>query len=287
VSAVDTQGYLGRLGVAMPVRPDLDALRTLHAAHAERVAYEAIDIQLGRPTSIAPHDSVDRVLRGRGGYCYHLNGAFSTLLSAVGFDVVWHRAGVQGRAVPTAPGSVSANHLALTVHGLPNEENPAGDWLVDVGLGDALHAPLPLQAGVYEQKPFRFELRPSETDPGGWHFEHDPSGSFIGMDFAPQRATVADFLERHEYLSTSPESGFVRVCAVQRRDALGVDVLTGCVLSRKGEPVTEDRVLDTAADWFAALADVFGLPLADVDPAQRDALWSRIYATHEAWAAER
>lgn len=284
----DTERYLRRLGVAAQVQPDLAALHELHAAHAERIPYETLDIHMGRPTSsIAAPDSVDRVLRQRGGYCYHLNGAFSLLLRSLGYDVVWHRAGVQGNRLTPAPGSGLANHLALTVHGLPSHDNPAGDWLVDVGLGDAMHAPLPLLAGTYDQGPFRFTLRPSETDPGGWRFDHDPAGSFVGMDFRPKRATVADFLDRHEFLWNSPESGFTKVCSVQRRDARGVDLLTGLVLSRKGEPAAARQVLDTAGDWFGALADVFGLRLADVTPSEREALWARVFAAHEAWSAEQ
>jgi hypothetical protein len=45
------------------------------------------------------------------------------------------------------------------------------------------------------------------------------------MDFEPQPASMSDFAERHEPLSNSPESGFVRVFSAQRRDAHGVDIL--------------------------------------------------------------
>ena len=75
------------------------------------------------------------------------------------------------------------------------------------------------------------------------------------------------------------------MCTIQRRDALGVDLLTGLVLSRKGEPSVDDRVLETPADWFAALADIFHLPLPDVTPTERAALWARLHTAHEAWAA--
>lgn len=185
---MNLEAYLGRLGVAVPARPDLAALFELHAAHAERITYETIDIHVGRPTpSLEPAASVDRVLRHRGGYCYQLNGAFSVLLRELGFDVVWHPAGVQGHPRPEPVGSAAANHLALTVHGLPSDDNPTGDWLVDVGLGDAMHEPLPLLAGVYQQGPYRLGLRPSEVDPGGWRLDHDPRGDFRGMDFAPGR----------------------------------------------------------------------------------------------------
>ena len=36
------------------------------------------------------------------------------------------------------------NHLVLTVSGLPTDDNAAGVWYVDGGLGDVLYDPLPL-----------------------------------------------------------------------------------------------------------------------------------------------
>jgi N-hydroxyarylamine O-acetyltransferase len=286
---VDPTAYLARLGVddlSPPTPPSAAALRMLHEAHVERIAYEALEIQLGRPTTIDPHDSAARILGcRRGGYCYHLNGAFSLLLDALGYDVVWHRAGVQVPADPEPVGAGIANHLALTVHGLPSEQAPAGDWLVDVGLGDALHGPLPLQEGTYVQGPFRYRLARSAVEPGGWRWDHDPRGSFVGMDFRPARATQDDFRARHGHLSTSPQSPFVRTCVVQRRDARGVDELTGCVLRRIGEGETEPRTLETQGDWLAVLRDVFDLPLDDLGAGERDALWARVRAAHEAWLA--
>jgi arylamine N-acetyltransferase len=291
---LDVAGYLRRLGLNESLTPDIDTLRVIHAAHVERVAYEVLWIWGGQAATITtdPYQAAERIVgRYRGGYCYHLNGALSLLLAELGFDVVWHRAGVQNREEPDPPGADRANHLALTVHGLPNDDNPAGDWFVDVGLGDALHEPLPLQEGVYEQGPFRFELRPSQTEPGGWRLEHDRKGSFAGMDFRPSRATEADFAERHLYLSTSPESGFVRVCSVQRRDATGVDALRGCVLSRVDGAAHSasgsGHTLETSREWYEALADVFSLPLADLSPTARDQLWRRVRRAHDAWLAQR
>jgi N-hydroxyarylamine O-acetyltransferase len=283
---LDVAAYLARLQVDHPGPPSAEGLRALHEAHVERVAYEALEIHLGRPTSVDPHEAATRIVaRGRGGYCYHLNGAFSLLLEALGYDVVWHRAGIQ---VGTDPGPITAeraNHLALTVHGLPSERSPGGGWLADVGLGDGLHGPLPLAAGSYVQGPFRYTLGPSRTEPGGWRWDHDRAGSFNGMDFRPARASQADFRARHAHLSTSPDSSFVRTCSVVRRDATGVDVLTGCVLTRVGEAGRPPVVLERPPDWYAALHDVFGLALDDVGAAERARLWRRIRAAHEAWLA--
>jgi arylamine N-acetyltransferase len=279
MSEIDVYRYLARLGLSDPGPPSVDGLRLLHRAQVERIPYENLDIQLGRLTAIDPVSSFRQVSAGRGGYCFHLNGAFALLLSALGYVVRWHRGGVQGRADPQPVGAIG-NHLALTVHGLPDPSNPEGMWFVDAGLGDGLHEPLPLRAGHYRDGPFQFALVPSSREFLGWRFEHDPAGSFTGMDFRADVAGVADFQARHQWLSTSPDSGFVRAACVQRRDATGADVLRGRVLTRV--PSGRSVELTTPADYFAALADVFGLVVPEDD---RAPLWHRISAAHEAWAS--
>jgi arylamine N-acetyltransferase len=280
---LDAAAYLRRLGVAAPRRPDLAGLLALHRAHVERVAYEAVDVQLGRPAPFDAPAAAARVAAGdRAGYCYHQNGAFSELLRALGYDVTWHCAGIQ-TSEPEPPGPPLANHLALTVAGLPSAACPDGTWLVDVGMGDGLHQPLPLVAGTHRQGPFTFVLRASDVVPGGWRFDHDRALSFVGMDFGPARAVPTDFAARHAVLSRSPSSSFVRTFAVLRRDAAGVDDLVGCVLRRIDAVGHARRTLETADEWYGALADVFGLRLADVGTAERAALWARVRAAHEAW----
>jgi arylamine N-acetyltransferase len=273
-----TAGDLLRLGLVQ-AHPYAAALRALHAAHVERVAYETLQIWLDRPTTVDPLESAARVVGGRGGYCYHLNGAFSALATALGYQVTRHVGGVQLRG--DEPG-ITANHLVLTVRGLPEEANPGGAWLVDVGLGDALHEPLPLVAGSYEQGPFRYGLRPSEVAPGGWRFDHDPGGAFAGLDFELAATDMSAFTAMHEHLSTSPTSGFVRVLTVQRRDVKGADSLRGLVLSRVGT-WSDSITLDRADDFYAALADIFRLPLDDVGAKDRDTLWRKVHTAHEKW----
>lgn len=280
LDGAEVRAYLAVLAVADPGRPSPAALAALHAAHVERVPYEALDIQRGVATSIDPIDSVRRILAGRGGYCYHLNGAFAVLLEALGYRVTRHRAAVQSRGAPP-PGIGWANHMALTVD-LDGER-----WFVDVGLADGLHRPLPLRPGVHRQPPFTCRLDHSTTEPGAWRFEHDPRGSFAGMDFELAPARPDAFAERHRYLSTSPESAFVRTCAVMRRDATGIDTLLGCVLTRRVDGGLTTSEIDTAGDWYAVLAGTFRLSLADLDAADRAELWTRVRAAHDAWRARR
>ena len=279
MSRLDVGAYLDRLGVRDPGQPSLESLRRLHRAHVERVPYENLEIQLGRRTTVDPAESAERIVqRRRGGYCYHLNGAFSALLGALGYRVTRHVGGVQ--RTHQDPAGATAGHMALTVEGLPDEACPEGVWMVDVGLGAVLHEPMPLREGAYRQGPFEFGAAPLGRRLGRVALDNDPKGSFVGMDFRSEPAEVADFAEMHEYLSTAPESGFVRTSVVQRRDSAGADVLRGLVLTRLGADSAPGTVLRSRAEWYEALADVFGLTLEDVGAAERERLWARLVAAH-------
>jgi N-hydroxyarylamine O-acetyltransferase len=265
---LDIAGYLARLGRDRPDEPSLDALIDLHRAQVERVPYTTLDIHLRRPGSLDPAESVRRIATtGRAGYCYQLNGAFAALLRSVGFDVRQHRGWVWN---DDAGERSFANHLALTVHGLPTVDNPEGAWLVDTGLGDALHEPMPLRAGAMTQGPFEYRLEQAD---GGWRWRHDPTGSFTGMDFEPADVALSAFDVGHAELSTAPTSTFVRHVIVQRRDGTGADKLINCTIQRVEGARTVEWEITTAVEWFAALADVFWLTLDDLEPADRDRLW--------------
>jgi N-hydroxyarylamine O-acetyltransferase len=275
--------YLRRLGFTTPPPVSLDTLFALTRAQVERVPYECVWVWLGERRTIQAADSVRYLTSGRGGYCYHMNGSLSALLAWLGFAVHWHVGGVQG--TPDAEVGATGNHLVLHVANLPTGTNPEGRWLVDTGLGDGPHEPMPLIADTYRQGPFTYRLRPSDAVPGGWRFDADPRMSLVGMDFAPDEATPSGFAVKHKFLSSSPESGFMKILTAFRRDANGVDHLRGCVLRRIADGITES-VVDTQADWFQALADIFRLPLSDVDTERRNALWHKVITAHEAWLAK-
>jgi N-hydroxyarylamine O-acetyltransferase len=272
--------YLELLGVDVePGDIDATSLAALQRAHLARIPYENIDIYRGRPPGIEPLDSVDRLLGGRGGYCFHLNGALVALLEWLGADVTRHISGVQGGAVPEAPGP-NGNHLGVTVR------TPEGtEWLVDVGLGDGPAAPLPLAFGSYERRGYVYELGPSAFGPDGWRMEHDPRGSFTGVDFARAPAVTADFLAMHEQLSTSPTSGFVRVAVAGRWGADGHESLRGLLFTRNDEAGTTVEEMASADDWWGIVIDGFGLAYGDLPSDERDRVWERILHAHEEFVA--
>src|SRR5258708_5290282 len=107
--------YLARLGLVADA-PSAEALFRLHRAHVERVPYETVWIHAGESWGVDVAGSVERIAtRRRGGYCFHLNGAFSELLRSLGYDAVRHVGGVHG---PEAPSEAEmTNHLVLTLPG--------------------------------------------------------------------------------------------------------------------------------------------------------------------------
>lgn len=66
----------------------------------------------------------DRIVTGRGGYCFHFNGAVAALLASLGYRITPVRS-----AVPAGDGSSWVSHLVLsstptTPHGWPTWASP-------------------------------------------------------------------------------------------------------------------------------------------------------------------
>ena len=82
------------------------------------------------------------------------------------------------------------------------------------------------------------------------------------MDFRATRATIADFAARHEIPVDVAGVELRADRDVERRDADGVDTLTGCVLRRDGlDRVVVAHARDRRTSGSARCAEVFDLPL--------------------------
>jgi N-hydroxyarylamine O-acetyltransferase len=274
--------YLRRLGLeAEP--PSVDALFRIHRAQVARVPYETTWIPLGERWSIDTNAAFERIAeRGRGGYCFHLNGSLGRLLSMLGYEVSMHVGGVH-RVEPAADDLT--NHLVLLVGGLPTANNPAGNWYVDAGLGDALYEPLPLQSGTYRQEPMTFGLAETPGGIGDWQFTHDPRGSFASMSFRTSVATLAQFENTHVELSTSPDSGFVQVVIAEKRCHDSVSWLRTLTFGRRDPEGAVTRIVTDRDEWFGLLADEFSLTLDDACAEAKDRLWASACTAHEVWLA--
>jgi N-hydroxyarylamine O-acetyltransferase len=270
--------YLLRLGYDQPPAPTTESLIDLHQRHLRFIPYDNLSIQLGSPDPVDAASCVERVGRtGRLGYCFHQNTAAEVLLRELGFGVERRH----GHVWTGLAAERSLNHLVLIVRTVDEPERP---WWFDVGLGDGFASPLPLVDGpVVDAAGFSYRLDGVTSE--GWSFRHDPSGSFGGVEVSSATVSAAAVHGAHVVLSTTPTSGFVRVLAVLRRDADGVDVLRGCMLLRQLPDGTRAQEVTTYDAWRSALTDAVGLRVDDVDPAALRALFDRVLAKHRAWTA--
>jgi N-hydroxyarylamine O-acetyltransferase len=274
---MDTAAFLQRIGVADHAEPSIEALSELHAAFVGAVPYETVQYQFGQGGPMDPEAVAQRIiLRETGGYCFQLNGVFAHLLTSLGYDVTMHRGGVQ---TATRPAVVDASHMVLTtvLEGEP--------WLVDVGLGDGLLTPMPLQVGATAyQEPFTLTLRESQIV-DGWRLDHDPRSSITGMDFESAPATYADFETQHQDLSKSPDSPFVRTCSAFLRGPDSTAVLRSVGFTQTYKSRIDNQIIETQSEYYEVLADVFQLPLPHFTNSDRDALWRRAWTQYESYLA--
>jgi len=269
---MELQAYLDRIGHSGPVRPDLATLKALHRAHLKAISYENLDVQLGRRVTTDPADAYAKIVeRGRGGWCYEMNGLFGWALDQIGFSVM-RMAGAANREL--LGDLLIGNHLVLLV-----DLGAEGRWIADVGFGDGSIDPYPLQTGplVSEGFPFRLEA----IGDGWWRFHNHPHGGAKSFDFRAEPADPQLLAGRCDWLQYAPESGFVLNLVAQRIKSGAILQLRGRVFRRLTPTAMDSRELESADDLVGCLRDEFGLDVPEVAD-----LWPKVVARHEAVRAE-
>jgi N-hydroxyarylamine O-acetyltransferase len=241
--------YLTRIGATHPPQADPATLRELQLRHLLTVPFENLSIHLGEPILLDPQALVDKLVhRHRGGFCYELNGAFATLLAALGFRVTLLAARVFGANGLGPP----FDHLALRVD-LDSSES----WLVDVGFGRHSHYPL------------RLDTRTDQADPGGTFQVIDTAEGDLDVirDDQPQYRvearprTLADFEPTCWWHQTSPRSHFTQGPVCSRLTQTGRITLTDRTLVRTTGDRRQEHTLTSDAEVLAAYRTWFGIVL--------------------------
>jgi N-hydroxyarylamine O-acetyltransferase len=194
------RAYLKRIGFEGTAKANFITLHRLQRRHLMTVPYENLDIMRGVPLSLEIEKLYEKiVVRGRGGYCFELNGLFAWLLKGLGFGVKEYFSRYL-RDEPTVP---MRRHRVLHV------SCADGDFLTDVGVGAVVpREPLPLVLGkISEQNGEQYKLEKDnflgyvlcEWHKGEWRqvyaFTTDPQ-----LDI--------DFVATSYYCEAHPESCF-------------------------------------------------------------------------------
>ena len=263
---MNIDAYLRRIGLTERPPATLEGLKTLHHAHLRAIPYEDLDVQLGRPvtTEIGPiYEKI--VTRGRGGWCYEMNGIFGWALSELGFKVTRSL----GAVMREAWGEMAVrNHLVLQV------ELPEGLYLADVGFGDGPIDPIPVREGDFVSGGFTFNV--SRVDDGWWRLRHHEFGCAPSFDFKLEKVDEAELAEKCVWMQTSEMSPFTQnLFSFRFRDG-HVQVLRGRVVRLVTPQGFTDRTLDSADELVRFLDEECDLKMPEAA-----SLWPRICARHE------
>lgn len=201
--------YLQRLGFEAPPAPTLETLRQLQLRHTGAFPFENLTTLLGQPVLIDLPSIEQKVLHdGRGGYCYELNNLFLALLQTLGFEA----RGITGRVVMNQPeGAWTARTHRLSLVTLDGVR-----YITDVGFGGLVPtAPLILDTDVEQLTPHESYRIEQHVD--GYTLRANVGGEWRAMYiFDLQRQGDIDYTLGNWYVSTHPESSFVKQLMVAR-----------------------------------------------------------------------
>ena len=273
MSKPDLSAYLDRIGMAAPPAATPDGLARLLVAHREAIAFENLDVMLGRGIAIASdHVFAKLVTARRGGYCFEHNRLLADVLGALGLPnrplLARVRLGPPGATPPRT-------HVLLLV------ELGGEFWIADAGFGGSFLPPLPLRegAGAATGDGARHRLvRRDGSDPlgGEWLLERagpaeatDGRGQAHGAwqaQYSFDLAAVApdDLEQANHWTATRPGTRFTTLHVVSRVLPGGFAAMTDRQLTvfRAGEGA-QTREICGPADYARTLRDVFGLALGD------------------------
>ena len=164
------------------------------------IAYENLDILQNKPLDLAPDALYEKiVVRGRGGYCFELNGLLTHMLREMGFSVS-ERFARYLRGETSIP---MRRHRVTVVH------MESGDYLCDIGVGQ-----------IAPRLPLKIEEKTIQTQNGEiYRFTRDAQHGWILWDlhqdswreyicFTDEAAFDVDFLQPSFFCEKHPDSPF-------------------------------------------------------------------------------
>ncbi|MFT3910350.1 MAG: arylamine N-acetyltransferase [Ferruginibacter sp.] len=249
---MNIQQYLQRIKYDDSPDTSLESLSKLQLTHLLHVPFENLDIHNNTKIDLA--NLFDKIVtRGRGGFCYELNGLFYQLLKEIGFAVKMVSAKVFDGKKDYSP---EFDHMALIV---TIKEN---NYLVDVGFGAFTFHPVPITFDIEINDPmgiFRIEVYNST------HIvikKKHADGNFIPeYIFSEKERNMEEFYERCNYHQTNNESHFMqkRICSLPTKN--GRITLTGNTLKITENGSVKENQLSNEEEVRQVLWNYFKIKL--------------------------
>ncbi len=217
---MNTAAYLTRLGLSCEdVSKDVSFLEKLQYAHVTRVPYENLDILDGIPLSLDAEALYEKIVtRGRGGYCFEVNGALCALLASLGFTV-------KSRLARFWRGETS---IPMRRHRVLIVSLEDGDYLCDVGIGQsAPRYPLKMEEGRLQTQ-FGETYRITRDERWGWMVCDWHEGEWRSFySFGDEDEAESDFIMPSFWCEKHPDSPFHKAPMVAIKTERGRRAING------------------------------------------------------------
>jgi len=200
------QQYLDRIDYRGEVNNSLATLHALHQKHLMHIPFENLDIFLGKPINLSTTALFDKlILRGRGGFCYELNGLFFALLSAMDFSPTM----LSARVFNGSSYGRAHDHMLLEV------TTQGRQVIVDVGFGDSFRIPLVLHGEWLQQFGTTYSIEQEDSE-FTLYQANENALRIPQYIFSLNPYRMLDFEEMCLYQQTSPESHFTQksICSI-------------------------------------------------------------------------
>jgi N-hydroxyarylamine O-acetyltransferase len=264
----DVDAYLARIGMSRPKSLSKEYLDDLVLAHQCSIVFENLDVcKYDRPIELSTERLFDKIVtRGRGGYCFELNGLFVKLLQALGYDAYSCPCRILRPDTMTSPGPVLHRGNAVRLDGK--------HLFCDVGYG----GPMPPGALYFEDE--HRQVVDGETywftrrDEFWWMLSrltkgagdsmirnpNDPNETAVHehnfMLISPASWAPTDFIAPNNSCSKEPTAIFRKSITVNQRRPDGYKSLSGNVFTvlkdgvRTRRELCDDEVTQILKDEF-------------------------------------
>ncbi len=254
LAETEVNAYLARLAYVGSTATSIDVLTALHRAHLHHIAFENLDIILGRKITLSAEAVLDKILiQRRGGFCYELNYGFSLLLKTLGFDVQLLAASVFNDQTY----GKEFDHMLLQVR--LNQQT----WIADVGFGDCFRTPILIgETGTEALQELGHAYKVVAV---GDHQILMQSNARDGWEpqyrFTLVNRSITDFLPMCEFQQSSPDSHFTKksICSIATNS--GRISLSNDRLIRTDCGERHEQNIQNATEYRQCLAEYFDMQL--------------------------
>ena len=264
-TSFDLPAYLARIGLPEPPLADAGGLAILQRAHRQAIAFENLDVILGRPIAIDSAAVFAKLVQARrGGYCFEHNRLFLDVLEALDFAArpLLARVWLGTSEVPPKTHTLSL----VTLDGC--------EWIADCGFGGSYTPPMRLDDAVEAETPDGASHRLRRDPHHGWMLERHgrpehTDGRGAGHEgWLPQYSFTlapvwpADLALSNHWTSTAPGSRFVAAPIVSIVLPRGFASLTGRHYRRATVAEATSGEIASAKAYRVRLGMLFGIDLS-------------------------